>query len=52
MPYINNSKTNPFSYRFLYYNNANIARSPKLAIKYIKYEAEYKQNTKKALNIT
>jgi len=34
--YIDNSKLNLMSFRFLYYNNINITRNPKLAVKYIK----------------
>jgi hypothetical protein len=47
--YINSLEANLLNYKFLYYNNTNITRSPKLAVKYIKREAEYKYNTKKAL---
>jgi hypothetical protein len=49
MLYIDSSETNLLNYRSLYYNNINIVRSPKLIIKYIKQEAEYKRNAKKAL---
>jgi hypothetical protein len=49
MPYIDGSEANPMSYRSLYYTDANIARSPELAVKYIEREAEYKRNAKKAL---
>jgi hypothetical protein len=49
MLYIDGSEANPMSYRSLYYNDANVARSPELAVKYIEREAEYKRNTKKAL---
>jgi hypothetical protein len=49
MPYIDGLEANLLSYRSLYYNNVNIARSPELAIKYIEREAEYKRNAKKAL---
>jgi hypothetical protein len=51
MPYIDDSEANPLNYRSLYYNDANIARSPELAVKYIKREAEYKRNAKKALGV-
>jgi hypothetical protein len=49
MPYIDGSEANLLNYRFLYYNDANVARSLELAVKYIEREAEYKRNTKKAL---
>jgi hypothetical protein len=37
------------SFRSLYYNNTNITRSPKLAVKYIKQKTEFKHNIKKVL---
>jgi hypothetical protein len=49
IPYINDSEANLLSYRSLYYNDANVARSPELTVKYIEREAEYKHNAKKAL---
>ena len=47
--YINSFEQNLLNYKFLYYNNVNIIRSPKLAIKYIKQKTEFKYNIKKVL---
>jgi len=49
--YINNSEPNLINFRFLYYNNINITRSPKLVIKYIKRKTDFKYNIKKILRI-
>jgi len=47
--YINNFEPNFINFKSLYYNNINITRNLKLIVKYIKREADFKYNTKKAL---